>query len=62
MDYLCVCFNAEDLANYDVIKLIATSPAILEQMIVTKQLFIVDFTLYQNLLHILNHQTLKICK
>ena len=35
MDYLCIClYNVEYLANYDSMKLIVTSPAILELLIV----------------------------
>ena len=40
--YLHICFNVEDITEYDVIKLIVTSPAILEQMIATKQFLNVD--------------------
>ena len=39
MDWI---YNVEYLADYDDIKMIATSTAILEQMTVTKELLIVD--------------------
>ena len=42
MAYLCTCFNIEDLADYEVKKLIVTSPAILEQMTFTKELLNAD--------------------
>ena len=39
---ICICFNVKDLADYDVIKLIVTFSAILEQMAVTKEFLNVD--------------------